>query len=337
MILLSLLTLLSTTSPTSHAYSWDGYNNPANMDPGNHYQYRFTSLPAAGTLDRIPWSETYWPSYKGSINVRWNTPDQDGFYYTPNSKAELLSKSIEDLKQLSPAEKYDIYMGHYDYPLYHEVQNYGDPGAADWNGICDGWTIAALQYPEPQPVTLPNPDGILVPFGSSDVKGLMSFTAAMHFDVQTGQVGVKCGRLHHCADINAGAMHVVLANQIGVQKIGFANDRFLGPEIWNQPTYAYKTEVMGSADDGVQVHTTLYYTDELDKSSWSPVVGTPQFKFATIEMDYILDLDDQGNIVGGDWIDDSDHPDFFWIPLNKLEFKDSMAGINRIYQPVPFH
>ncbi len=230
-------------------------------------------------------------------------------------------------------------MGRYDYPLYHEARSYGNPGAPDWHGICDGWAIAAIQYAEPASVMMVNPDGVIVPFGSSDVKGLMSFAAAIHFESEPRQVGIKCTWWSRgCGDVNAGTMHVVLANQIGMKKQGFVTERDAGSQIWNQPTYGFEFKLLGSTssssgDHGVKVHGTLYYTDELEDSSWEPVVGTPKFKFDKIEMDYILDLDATNNIIGGTWINGSDHPDFMWLPTKKLEFTEGLAGINKIYQP----
>lgn len=322
------------------ADTWDNYNNPSNMDLDKNYVYDLNQLPTSATLRLIPWSESYWPSYKGSINYRWNSIDKDGFYYIPYSKSELLKLSLDELKSLSPAEKYDVFMGNYDYPLYHEVRSYGNPHSPDWHGICDGWSIAAIQYAEPNAVVLVNPDGILVPFGSSDVKGLMSFAAATHFKVQTKQVGTKCrwsSLEGACSDINAGAMHVVLANQIGLKKQPLITEIEPGSQIWNQPTFGFEFKILGSAltesaFDAVKVHGTLKYTDELEDSSWLPVVGTDLFKSDKIEMDYILELDSNHKIVGGYWINGSKHPDFIWLPINKLEFKGSLAGINRIYQ-----
>lgn len=333
---------LALLSPLSVAGTWNGYNNPANMDVSNNYVYNINKLPTKASLAVLPWSETYWPTYKGSINIRWNTVDKDGFYYDPPTREEVKRMSLNQLKQLAPSEKYDIFMNRYDYPLFHEAQWYSNPKAEDWSGICDGWAIAALQYAEPQAVTMPNPEGIMVPFGSSDIKALMSFEAAIHFEVDTRQVGTKCGRWgtnSACSDINAGALHVLLANQIGLKKQGFVTERDPGREIWNQPTYGFEFKYLGSAnsddgDQGVYVHATLYYTDELEDSSWDPVVGTPKFKFDKIEMDYILDLDYYDNIIGGTWIGGTDHPDFAWLPVNKLTFTGYLAGVNKLYQPV---
>ena len=118
----------------------------------------------------------------------------------------------------------------------------------------------------------------MVPFGASDIKGLMSYAAARHFQSDAKQVGGRCSGLGRifgnpsCADINAGSLHVVLANQIGLKKQGVVMDVDPGPQIWNQATYGFSYQLLGSAApgdgaSGDRVPVTVYYTYELDKPS----------------------------------------------------------------------
>jgi hypothetical protein len=338
---LALSTLATMNS--AQAEKWNAVNNPGIMDA--NFNYHLEQLPTEGKLDVIPWSETYWPSKQGSINVRWNQPTPEGFKYTSPRADEVARMTRDELARLSPSEKYDIYMGRYDYPLKEEVKGIATPSARWWSGVCDGWSTAAIQYAEPMAVDAPsvtNPN-VVVPFAASDIKGLMSYSAARHFQVESKQVGSKCtgiGKIFGggaCSDINAGALHVILANQIGVKKQGFIVERDPGNQIWNQPVYGFKFTKMGSAQSkdgayGVRMQGTLFFADELDKPEWLPVVGTKKFVEGKIEMDYILDLDSAGNIIGGDWVGKNDHPDFVWLPVNHLEFKDYMDGINRLYK-----
>ncbi len=333
--------VVSFLSPSAFADRWDATNDPSNMDPS--FVYQLKQLPLEGKLDFTPWSETYWASKQGSINIRWNQPNPVGFDYTSPSRAEVMSMSRDQLARLSPSEKYDIFMGRYDYPLKKEVEGIASRSAKWWSGICDGWSLAALQYKEPKAIDMNNPDGVIVPFGASDVKGLMSYAAARHFQVVSKQVGGRCtgvGRIFGnpaCADINAGSLHVILANQLGIKKQGFVSEVDLSPQIWNQATFGFESKIIGSATPeagsyGVRVQSTLFYADELDKSSWEPVVGTANNVVGKLEMDYILDLDSSGNIIGGKFIG-KEHPDFVWLPTNHLEFKDYLDGINKIYVP----
>jgi hypothetical protein len=345
---LLLLAFTFSNSKWVRADAWDALNNPAQLDVQKNYEYNFKKLPLAATLKVIPWSETYWPTRKGSINVRWNTPTQDGFKYVPNTLEQLKKLSAAELEALSPSEKYDIDQGHYDYPLWTEAKQYGNPLAGEYSGMCDGWSVAAIQYAEPARVTLMNPDGIAVPFGSSDVKGLMTYAAEIHADREIVQVGAQCTtsspttpeEVKICAGINAGSVHVILANQIGLKQQGFVTQRQPNIEDWNQPTYAYQFQALGSAlssvpgAHGLLIHGILYYSEDIDVSHLDPVTGTSQFKFSKVVMDYTLDLDANENIVGGTWSKGSDHLGFMWLPTNRLQFQGIMSGLNAIYKAV---
>ncbi len=341
----SLLLLL--LSPAAFSATWDEANHPSQFDLKADFEYCLDRLPSKAQLSTVPWSETYWPSFRGGINARWNTPEHDGFLYTPPTREQVATLPLSELAKLSPSEKYDLAMGHYDYPLWNEAKRYANPNAGQWSGLCDGWAMAAIQYAEPQAVTFTNPDGILIPFGSSDVKGLMTYAAEFHFRRTTVKIGRACrtslpqtpAEIAACSDINPGALHVALVNQIGIKQKGFVVERQANPEMWNQPVYAYDTSIIGSATSdvpgahGVQVQTTLYYSEDLDESHWDPVIGTSNFHFSKIKMNYVLDLDSEGKIVGGTWAKGSDQPDYFWLPTNRLEFQGPLKGLQTIYQP----
>jgi hypothetical protein len=333
----SILVLALCPLQIAHATLWDQASDPSTMD--SKFEYNLSKLPLYGILSTKPWSGSYWANQKGSINNRWNAPGAPGFHYHLNTKEELKRMSRNQILQLSPSEKYDVYMGRYDYPLHEEVTGWAESTAPYWVGICDGWSVAATQYKEPNFLDATNPDGIVVPFGTSDIAGLMSFSAAAHFNSVTRQVGSQCEQGYPCDSINAGSLHIILANQIGMKHEALITQRVHTLEIWNQPTYGFNFEMLGSAesgsaDHGVLVHGTLIYTDELDYPSFYPVTRTRQFMEGRMEMDYILDLDVNGNIVGGTYLAGSDHPGFVWKEMSQLTFTDYMTGVNRLYQPV---
>ncbi len=334
---------LVLSSPVWSA-SWDGYNNPGRF--GDGYEYRFENLPLQGFVDpsRVPWSESYWPRNQGSINLRWNTPDPDGFYYRSPTREEALRMSGEELKALSPTEKYDLFRGRYDYPLRNLIARVdSNPGAPDWAGICDGWSAAAIELREPKPVIRANPDGILVPFGASDIKGLISYTAArQNLDsVVIGRycpIGLSFG-FANCQDINPGAYHVILANELGLRHQAFPADIDPGKQAWNQPLIGYEFEVVGSAlaEDGVrafQVRAKLHYVDELERSRWEPVTGTPAWVSSVQESGYVLELDPAGRITGGYWLTKYSHPDVFWKPRRTIRYEGEFDRLPDLYEPL---
>jgi hypothetical protein len=429
-------------STTASANSFNETNDPRNMDP--HYNFSFDSLPMEGGVDaaHMPWSDNYWESDWAGISLRWNTfnehqLDPDGnesldkystFAYTPPTREQVKAMSKDALKKLSPAEKYDILMGRYDYPTVRAERDRTGPDMDDWQGICHGWVPASINHPEPNPAEATNTDGVVVPFGSTDVKALLShYYAITAYDFARGQRRVirmgesfqyldqidsfdlrkwvkvakdvlvfnnsndtsvdaesfndaaeckkpenvaqygseeKCKNAYSFSgsvdnlrlvgqvgarpeggrrstsglnDPNAGAFYVVMANQLGLKKRSFVGDinKRLNSEIWNQPIVAYKTQVDYDNGGGrryrqIGLTTTLTYVSEIAQT-WEPVVGTAKQRFMTITFSYTLEVDENGNITGGEWRTKF-HPNFVW-KHDKLEIRGYFQKVNDIYHP----
>jgi hypothetical protein len=325
------------------ADSWDWANDPTHFD--SQLEYRFDQLPlkAAVPANETPWSESFWPRIKGSINYRWNTPNPTGFNLRSPVRTEIGSMSIPQLATLSPAEKFDLARGFYDYPLSTKIaQVYANRNAKEWEGVCDGWSASAIQFKEPKAIVFTNPDGLKIPFGSSDIKGLMSFFAASQ-DLGSVVIGQYCSRgsrilnRNRCDDVNPGTYHLLLANSIGLKQKAIIADVDPNYQTWNQPVYGYEFTVLGSARTnsggrGIRIHSKMLYTDELEVSQWEPVVGTPFFLGAVLESEYILELDSQGRITGGEWLN-SNHPDVLWKATKSIQFSGEFELLNKLYQP----
>ncbi|MBS1958891.1 MAG: hypothetical protein JST80_05410 [Bdellovibrionales bacterium] len=349
----TLLTVIAAATvilgSSARADRWDSSNNPTNFE--DNYEYRLSALPLTGMIPEKtrPWSDSYWPRNKGSINYRWNSPQPTGYYNViPSSRAAIASMNATDLAALSPAEKFDLVQGHYDFPLTTSIAGSITPRAKDFEGVCDGWTASAIQFPEPKPVTIKNPDGIEIPFGSSDVKALMSYYGSLYAELKPVFVGSYCiGGLGmrlgtgRCADINPGAYHVILANEIGLRGKSFASDIEIGKETWNQPIYGFEFQIVGSGytkngGKSYQVKAKMMYAEDdpdpgIKPTNWDPVVGTSNYRSEVQEVEYLLETDANDNITGGSWITKYKHPDLFWKPTAKIEFKDGFQAIQKIY------
>lgn len=138
-----------------------------------------------------------------------------------------------------------------------------------------------------------------------------------------------------CVDTNAGSFHIVLANMIALQNQGFSAEVVRDSEVWNQPVYKYETEVVNEsstlrpwasagASKQVEVKTSMYYandggrmfwihdgSDDEFYAWWEQTTGTDNYRFDHKEFRYILDLDKNGNIIGGQWLS-YERPDFLW-------------------------
>src|SRR4051812_31458304 len=102
------------------------------MVPG--YNPQFSAAPAQAQLPdaKIPWDETYWPTVKGGIAYRWNSPDPQILKFKSPSLGELKTWTLDQIAQLSPAEKYDIFAGDYTYPTVRDQFSRKRFWTADW-------------------------------------------------------------------------------------------------------------------------------------------------------------------------------------------------------------
>ncbi|MEO5666706.1 MAG: hypothetical protein ABIR96_01470, partial [Bdellovibrionota bacterium] len=137
--------------------------------------------------DETPWAGNYFPMMNGGLANRWHlrkavekTLDmaEDGTQLSSDAvKAKIKAMKPEELANLSPAEKMDIYSGNYDFRITkHELKARGPQRRSppeDWEGFCNGMRAAGICQPEPRkPILVKNADGVEVPFDPSDVKGL---------------------------------------------------------------------------------------------------------------------------------------------------------------------
>lgn len=298
LIVLATLSLVGQV----HAAKWNRANNPSYFNPvaKTPMNFTFAELPLKAEIqdNRFGWSETYWPSNLGGIAYRWNHSNPQPFKYKFHTKEQLKAMNENELSQLSPAELYDIAMGDYSYSLTRKVLSKFSPKDLWWEGICHGWSLAASNYAEPAKTVLTNKDGISVPFGSSDVKGLISMHDAYNAKGHNARVGNRCklnGKVkgeessrdgnvtfptgpeanqEDCADVNAGTFHIILASMIGLNSQGFVADVDRFADVWNQPVTSYESQVVGEiapnetdlrngVDRKIHVKTKMNFGEEL--------------------------------------------------------------------------
>jgi hypothetical protein len=309
--------------------AWKGFSAPEIMSSG--FTHLVRELPFEGSIlsGSRAWSGHYWPSKHGSINHRWNSPRQEKFDYKSPTREQVAAMSLDELAMLSASEKYDLFLGRYDYPLKKEASGVASRLAPSWAGICHGWAPAALHHSEPVARVVTNPDGIRIPFASADIKAVLSYFYAFHYEVEsTHQMGLRCffgswvGGARGCdQDLNAGAFHIVMANKLGLQNEGFLMDKERFNEVWNQPVVAFKSRVIDAnlpasrkaAKTAVReqrIATELFYTDESDPV-WDAVWGTPNQVIGSMQLQYRIEIDREGRIVGGEW-ESKERPDFLW-------------------------
>lgn len=345
LIALSAMTFSAVAAPLSLNEAWDNNSDPEIMS--YFFTRQMSRLPLSGELHATTkyWSGDYWALKRGNINYRWYARRKVGFNLNSPNKERARRMTLPELAELAPSEKYDLYVGRYDYPLRNEVDRIAaDAEAEIWEGICHGWSPATMNHEEPTPKVMKNPDGIEIPFGSTDIKALISYYYAYGPQASnTYQMGRRCykgpflNRDKDCReDMNAGAFHIVLANRLGIDGIGFIADVERYKEVWNHPITKYSSSIEGSSEPGgdsakgtvkvLRVKTTITYLDE-NGYDWQVVYGTDKQSYKTLNYEYDLDIDAFDNIIGGEWISRI-RPDFLWMRPKVTEFKGNLSRLN---------
>ncbi|DAZ98345.1 TPA: hypothetical protein N0F65_007152 [Lagenidium giganteum] len=327
---------------------------------------RLDKLPASSSLELSPWPGSYWPTARDGINVRWNgaelSPaekyaiafglDINTFLEGISKKNGVLSKSgnkacttDEDCKSVGEGVACGI--------------RQGEPSGRCiplWFGICHAWAPAALLEPEPKcPVTINN-----VTFDRVDIKALITQTydgaeLPMFFGGNRyhgpSQIAMEDGRPSDpkYRDLNPGFLHIAMANMLGIHKRGFIIDKSADNEVWNQPVRRYNvlqkapitSEQAGAllnkpkypyndhAAQLVHVKTQFDWIKEAFEDVAYVETGKVDNEMEGEEYEYILELDDAGKIVGGEWINAAitKHPDFLWFPT-KRPAQDLVTDVN---------
>ncbi|KUF86331.1 Alpha-tubulin N-acetyltransferase [Phytophthora nicotianae] len=232
-----------------------------------------------------------------------------------------------------------------------------------WYGICHAWTPASMLEAEPNcPVTHNG-----VTFHPMDLKALISdiYDGASISTVFTGSrfnggsdSTDEYGRHSSAAyrDLNPAFFHITAANLLGKLNATFIADVTAGSEVWNQPVRGFKVyeQTEMSLEEAAQ---TFYGLEEYpwnaaaksivyvkSRLSWIFETYTDGGLVSSGQVDqfttgayytYLLEMDDDGTIIGGEWVynSDNDHPDFIWFPKEKPA-ADTVTSIGLSYADV---
>lgn len=138
---------------------------------------RSVSLPS----NRVAWSGNYWPYRNGGIGPLGRVGVVERRIL---SEQDARSLDADEISRLSPAEKFDLARGIFDMvndprslvrfnELEIERAKYG--GLLSWEGICNGWSEAALLIQLPDSlVSVRNNIGQVVTFDADDFAALFS-------------------------------------------------------------------------------------------------------------------------------------------------------------------
>ncbi|HIF9080976.1 ricin-type beta-trefoil lectin domain protein [Photobacterium damselae subsp. damselae] len=170
-----------------------------------------------------------------------------------------------------------------------------------------------------------------------------------------------------CNDVNPGAFHIAVLNKMGIDHQGFAIEIDPSSEVWNQPAAGYELSYFNpetgetfsnpnSAIINLSNYTSDPYSQYRDPKTIS-IIGIkmkfhyldetdPSHKLTDSDLDdlistetysYDLELDSDGNIIGGEWHNQLNHPDYIWAtqPGEKAISNTNGKGSWNINDPIP--
>jgi hypothetical protein len=330
-----------------------------------------------GKVKRSPWSDSYWPTYMGSISTRYLSPERpsekdswDAHYdfYNFNPPETLIEQ--KRIFELSPAEKYDLLVEDQEWSVTEYLWDKGrrkfeqSGFVPTWWGLCHGWAAASqLGLPVPKKnVLLVDRHDNVIEFTRFDIQALVSYMWARPYgeNLFTGRrcytdSPKKDGKKvidPPCFDVNPKTWHLSLVNRVGRYNQSLIMDTSHGAEVWNYVVDHYSIKyfnpqtrefspqlsesVVSLADypadpfEGHRAEATTHIVGVMmDVFHPAAIVphneGYKEPKLDAKRYVYDLELDAQGNVVGGEWY--GDHPDFLWLfPEKYNPFIENYAG-----------
>lgn len=252
------------------------------------FVWKFDDLPKKGGVPkhRIPYSGYIYPDRQGGTTAIMRKYDA-AFHGRQRKAAEFEHWDSTAFKEKVPG-------------LFGDV--FGIKHTPDWWGHCNGWTAATIRHAEPQRTVIRNG----VAFTPSDIKGLLAELYIYNEHIVLGG--------ENEAPITAGAFHAIIANWLGrmEQAVGMESDPT--KEKWNYPAYAFSSTSAKRSKRHVEVNLNLVFAFDSD-AEWDESPRFHEVKF----FHYMLELDTEGNIVGGYFLADSSSIDMLWYPVAARE------------------
>jgi antitoxin component YwqK of YwqJK toxin-antitoxin module len=170
-------------------------------------------------------------------------------------------------------------------------------GAPDWAGHCNGWTAAAIRHAEPQKSVKRNG----VTFTPAEIKALLAELYAYSDSEFLGGIDPA---------INPATLHVIITNWVGRGQHPIGMETTIGEEAWNYPVYGYKSNSQRLDARHVEVKINVAFVDFLEEEQ----DDAPK-RYGHRYFHYMLELNGDGEIIGGHYAEDSERIDMLWVPL----------------------
>ncbi|POM74987.1 Transglutaminase elicitor-like protein [Phytophthora palmivora] len=340
---------------------------------GTPLERKLKNLPTSAVYTPSPWAGSKWPTYLDSINYEWNKGEPSpaekyatafGLNVTVFKDSVSLQNGINSMNDprecTTDKECFDPDVDTVCAKRAGKSSGFCIP---TWYGMGHAWAPAAIHEKEPNcPVTYNG-----VTFQPMDIKALLTdvYTDANISYVFTGsryngyndsidEYGSHTDYSYR--DLNPGYFHIASANLLGLLNTTFIIDREAGIEVWNQPVVGF--EVYEQTSMTTEKAANTFY--KLDEYIWNPnatsivYVKSHLSRISETYTDgglvasglndnftvgtnytYLLELNYDEEIVGGEWLYESNdiHPDFLWLPTS-MPASDVVTSIGLSYANV---
>lgn len=289
--------------------------------------------------DRIPYLDSWYPERQGGTNVNGTLGKYDQAFY----------------KGVNTAAQWEA--------------EFNSRQTPSWYGHCNGTSVAASRFQNPQNTVLrpkgcnddPNVD--CMQFTPADIRALLSeismnakakFISGNRCRLTVEELAARPAlrteptTMDDCDDVNPASFHLALVNFLARKKQPIIFDMNRDEQVWNYPIYAYSSDIEGPLNEREAARRLNLNIDDWvfnpDAKSWYFVETTISYRraagdfegagtfpnAATIDYEYILELDENGDVIGGEWVGESldQHPDFIWMAFEPDEPSGSASRGN---------
>lgn len=275
--------------------------------------------------ERLPYLDSWYPEATGGTDTNNALKVYDRAYYNSEAKAAKWE-----------AEQHN--------------------STISWYGHCNGTSVSSIRYQNPQrsvyrPAGCSPASASCVEFTPADVRALLSemnmnaiakFVSGDRCRLTRAQIDARPALrsnplvMDACDDVNPGSFHAALINFLGRMKQPLIFDYNQDDEVWNYPIFSYSYESTGPLNENQAVTTLGLPIDSWvfnpKAVSWQRVTMSVNYRTSTYDFagsgtvpntldtkvySYLLEFDERGHILGGEWLGASrtDHPDFIWMPF----------------------
>jgi hypothetical protein len=154
-----------------------------------------------------------------------------------------------------------------------------------------------------------------------------------------------------CADVNPGALHVVMTNFLGLNTLPLVEDKTANYEVWNQPVVGYEITkqakisekdamaCVGGTGSEYTYNTKAKTLYEVRMTVSYVVEGSPgtspigyKDNVSTDDYHYILELGSTGKVIGGRYCTDAEnsHIDFLWSPTGSWQPSNPNVDVDSV-------